>query len=135
LEDEFFGGKGWVGVEHVDLLAVGAGGLEEGEAVGLVLGEGLLVAVDDLFGVVVEVAEGDEAAALAGFGGAWDGIGLGVAVDGRLGFFGEDVIFAPGVEVLGGAGVDVVGLFAGGRNSWASVSPGSCLPRMTRTRL
>ena len=64
-EDEFFGGEGGVGVEHVDLLAVGAGGLEEGEAVGLVLGEGLLVAVDDLVGVVVEVAEGDEAAALA----------------------------------------------------------------------
>ncbi len=65
LEDEFFGGEGGVGVEHVDLLAVGAGGFEEGEAVGFVLGEGLLVAVDDLVGVVVEVAEGDEAAALA----------------------------------------------------------------------
>ncbi len=82
LEDEFFGGEGGVGVEHVDLLAVGAGGLEEGHAVGFVLGEGLLVAVDDLVGVVVEVAEGDEAAAFAGFGGAGDGVGLGVAVDG-----------------------------------------------------
>ncbi len=67
-EDEFFGGEGGVGVEHVDLLAVGAGGFEEGEAVGFVLGEGLLVAVDDLVGVVVEVAEGDEAAAFADFG-------------------------------------------------------------------
>ena len=66
-EDELFGGEGGVGVEHVDLLAVGAGGLEEAHAVGLVLGEGLLVAVDDLVGVVVEVAEGDEAAALADF--------------------------------------------------------------------
>ncbi len=65
-EDQFFGGEGGVGVEHVDLLAVGAGGFEEGEAVGLVLGKGLLVAVDDLVGVVVEVAEGDKAAALAG---------------------------------------------------------------------
>ncbi len=64
-EDELFGGEGGVGVEHVDLLAVGAGGLEEGEAVGLVLGEGLLVAVDDFVGVVVEMAEGDEAAAFA----------------------------------------------------------------------
>ena len=113
-EDELFGGEGGVGVEHVDLLAVGAGGLEEGEAVGLVLGEGLLVAVDDLVGVVVEVAEGDEAAALADFGGAGDGVGLGVAVEGGLGLFGEDVLFAPVVEVLGGAGVDVVGLLAGG---------------------
>ena len=66
VEDEVFGGEGGVGVEHVDLLAVGAGGFEEGEAVGLVLGEGLLVAVDDLVGVVVEVAEGDEAAAFPG---------------------------------------------------------------------
>ena len=64
-EDEFLGGEGGVGVEHVDLLAVGAGGFEEGEAVGLVFGEGLLVAIDDLVGVVVEVAKGDEAAALA----------------------------------------------------------------------
>ena len=69
-EDQFFGGEGGVGVEHVDLLAVGAGGLEESEAVGLVFGEGLFVAVDDLVGVVVEVTEGDEAAAFAGFAGA-----------------------------------------------------------------
>ena len=116
-EDEFFGGEGGVGVEHVDLLAVGAGGLEEGHAVGFVLGEGLFVAVDDLVGVVVEVAEGDEAAALAGFGGVGDGVGLGVAVEGRLGLFGQDALFAPVAEVLGGAGVDVVGLLAGGRNS------------------
>ena len=92
FEDEFFGGEGGVGVEHVDLLAVGAGGLEEGEAVGLVLGEGLLVAVDDLVGVVVEVAEGDEAAALADLVGAGDGVGLGVAVEGGLGLFGEDAV-------------------------------------------
>ena len=83
-EDEFFGGEGGIGVEHVDLLAVGAGGLEEGEAVGLVLGKGLLVAVDDLCGVIVEVAEGDEAAALAGLVGSGNGVGLGVAVDGGL---------------------------------------------------
>ena len=111
-EDELFGGKGGVGVEHVDLLAVGAGGLEEGEAIGFVLGEGLLVAVDDLVGVVVEVAEGDEAAAFADFGCAGDGVGLGVAVDGGLGLFGEDVVATPLVEGLGGAGVDVVSLFA-----------------------
>ena len=56
------------------------------------LGEGLFVAVDDLVGVVVEVAEGDEAAAFAGFVGAGDGVGLGVAVDGGFGLFGEDVL-------------------------------------------
>ena len=67
VEEQVVGLGFGVGVEHVDLLAVGAGGLEEGEAVGLVLGEGLLVAVDDLVGVVVELAEGDEAAAFADF--------------------------------------------------------------------
>lgn len=107
-EDELFGGEGRVGVEHVDLLAVGASGLEEGEAVGLVLGEGLLVAVDDLVGVVVEVAEGDEAAALADLVGVGDGVGLGVAVEGGLGLFGEDAVFAPVAEGMGGAGVDVL---------------------------
>ena len=87
MEDEFFGGEGGVGVEHVDLLAVGPGGFEEGEAVGLVLGEGLFVAVDDVFGVVVEVAEGDKAASFAGFFGVGHFVSLGVAVEGGLGFF------------------------------------------------
>ena len=96
-----------VGVEHVDLLAVGAGGLEEGEAVGLVLGEGLLVAVDDLVGVVVELAEGDEAAAFADFAAPWDRVGLGVDVEGWLGLFFEDAFAAEVVECGGGAGVDV----------------------------
>ena len=52
-EDELFGGEGGVGVKHVNLLAVGAGGLEQGETIGLMLGEGLFVAVDDFVGVVV----------------------------------------------------------------------------------
>ncbi len=123
-EDQLFGGEGGVGVEHVDLLAVGAGGLEEGEAVGLVLGEGLLVAVDDLFGVVVEVAEGDEAAALADLGCVGDGVGLGVAVERGLGFFGEDAFGAPVAQVLGGAGVTrCEACSPAGRKSWGSVSP------------
>ena len=61
------------------------------------------------------MAEGDEASALASLLAAWDGVGLGVAVDGGFGLLGEDVVFAPGIEVFGGAGVDVVGLFAGGQ--------------------
>ncbi len=87
--------------------------LKRAQAVGLVLGEGLLVAVDDLVGVVVEVAEGDEAAALADFVGVGDGVGLGVAVEGGLGFFGEDVLAAPGAQGVGGAGVDVCSLQSG----------------------
>ena len=134
-EDELFGGEGGVGVEHVDLLAVGAGGFEEGEAVGLVLGEGLFVAVDDLVGVVVEVAEGDEAAAFADLVGSGNGVGLGVAVDGGLGLFGEDAAPCASRGGTRRRGCRRCGRFAWGRNSWGSVSPGSCLPRMTRTRL
>ena len=88
--------------------------LKRAHAVGLVLGEGLLVAVDDLVGVVVEVAEGDEAAALADLVGVGDGVGLGVAVEGGLGLFGEDVLLAPVAEGLGGAGVDVLLVGVGG---------------------
>lgn len=66
------------------------------------------MAVDNLVGVVVEVAEGDEAAPLAGFGCTWNDVGLGVAIDGGHGFFGEDALAAPVVEVLGCAGVDVI---------------------------
>ena len=108
VKDEAFRGEGGVGVEHVDLFAVGAGGFEEGEAVRFVLGEGLLVAVDDLVGVVVEVAEGNEAFSFTDFGCSGDGVGLGVAVEGGLGFLAEDALFAPGGEGFGGAGVHVM---------------------------
>ena len=53
------------------------------------------MAVDDFVGVVVEMAEGDEAATLADLVGVGNGIGLGVAVEGGLGLFGEDVLLAP----------------------------------------
>ena len=55
---------GRVGVEHEDLAEVGVRGLEQVEPVALGLAERLLVAEDDLFGVVVQLAEGDEAAPL-----------------------------------------------------------------------
>jgi hypothetical protein len=55
---------GGVGVEHEDLAEVRVGGLQQVKPVALGLGEGLLVAEDDLLGVVVELAESDEAAAL-----------------------------------------------------------------------
>ncbi len=119
LKDGSFGGEGGVGVEHVDLLAVGAGGFEEGEAVGLVLGESLLVAVDDFVGVVVELAEADEPAALTNFFGAGDLVGLGVAEEGGLGLFLEDAFGAPLVERGGGAGVDVFAVFGVGGELFA----------------
>ena len=43
------------------------------------------------------------------------GVGLGVAVEGGLGLFGEDAFGAPVLQVLGGAGVAVVRLLAGGK--------------------
>ena len=55
---------GRVGVEHEDLAEVRVGGLEQVEAVAFGLGERLLVAEDDLLGVLVELAEGDKAAPL-----------------------------------------------------------------------
>ena len=64
------------------------------------LGEGLFVAVDDLVSVVVEVAQGDEAAPLADFACARDRVGLGVAVDGGFGLFGEDVFVAGEGEIV-----------------------------------
>jgi hypothetical protein len=54
---------GGVGVEHEDLPEVRVRGLEQVEPVALGLGEGLLVAEDHLFGVVVQLAEGDESRA------------------------------------------------------------------------
>src|SRR6185312_12098145 len=113
-EDELFGGERGIGVEHVDLLAVGAGGLEEAQAVGLVLGEGLLVAVDDLVSVVVEVAEGDEAAALTNLIGVGDGVGLRVPVECGFSLFSENALFAPVAEGFGGAGVAVFLVRIGG---------------------
>ena len=111
VEDDLVGGERGVGVEHVDLLAVGARGLEEREAVGLVLGEGLFVAVDDVVGVVRELAECDEAAALADLVRAGDLVGLGVAVERRRGLGLQDAFFAPLCERGGGAGVDVGACF------------------------
>ena len=72
------------------------------------------MAVDDFVGVIVEMAESDEAAAFANVIGVGDGVGLGVAVESGLGLFGEDAFFAPGAEGFGGAGVDVLLLRVGG---------------------
>ena len=42
------------------MLAIRAGGLEQSEPVGLVLGERLFVAIDDLGGVVVASRQGQQ---------------------------------------------------------------------------
>ena len=50
-------------VKHKNLAKVGAGGAEQVEAIGFRLGEGLFVAEDDTGGIILNAAEGDEAAA------------------------------------------------------------------------
>ena len=51
-------------VKQEKLLVVGAGGAKQVEAVGLRLGQSLLVAEDDFRGIVFNAAESDESAAL-----------------------------------------------------------------------
>ena len=51
-------------VKQEKLLVVRASGAEQVEAVGLGLGQSLLVAEDDLGGVVLDAAQSDESAAL-----------------------------------------------------------------------
>ena len=94
-------------IEQEKLLVVGAGGAQQVEAVGLGLGQSLLVAEDDLGGIVFDAAEGDESPALelASRGG---GKGLGVGVDGRRGILPEDAFGAPLAGVGGGPGIYVV---------------------------
>ena len=50
-------------VEHENLAKMGAGGAEQVEAISLGLGEGLFVAEDDAGGIILNAAQGDEAAA------------------------------------------------------------------------
>jgi hypothetical protein len=82
VKEEVFGGEGWVRVEHVNLLGVGAKLFEEREAIGFVFGKGLFVTEDDVVGIVVKVSKGDESATLpylglfAGLSAAGDGIAL-----------------------------------------------------------
>ena len=94
---------GGVGVEHEDLAEVGVGGLEQVQAVALGLGERLLVAEDDLLGVFVDLAEGDKAAALFYDVGAGNLEALRIGEDAGVLFLGQNALFAPGLEVAGGA--------------------------------
>src|ERR1035438_6236092 len=111
VEEGLFHAGGGVGVEHEDLAEVGVGGLEQVEAVALGLGEGLLVAEDDLFGVVMELAEGDKAAALFHDFSAGNLETLGIGEEAGVLFLDQDALIAPGAEVATGAGVDALAAF------------------------
>src|SRR5438105_2142005 len=79
---------------------------------------GLLVAEDDTGGVVLDLAEGDEAAALEALLGerrtGGRGEFLGVAVNGRRGIGAQDTFVAPLLEIGSGAGIDVLLIVVGG---------------------
>src|SRR6185312_5209163 len=109
-EDQLLSRERRVGVEHVNLFAIGAGSLEERQPVGFVLGERLFVAIDDVVGVVVQMAERDESPPLPNLVGSGHGVGLRVAVQRRLRFFAQNALSAPFVQGRCGAGVDVVGV-------------------------
>ena len=105
LVEDLFDSAGGVGVEHEDLAKMGVGGLEQVQAVAFGLGEGLLMAEDDLVGVFVKFAEGDEAAALLDLVGTRERGSAGSRRRCRVVFLDQDGLFAPGLEVAGGAGV------------------------------
>lgn len=89
---------------------MGAGGLEEGEAVDFVLGECFFVGVDVAFSEFLKPQQGGEASAVAQLAVNVDEFLLG-DVDGGFGVLCECLFFDPGVEGCAGAGVFV---FSGG---------------------
>ena len=96
VEKQALGAGAGVGVEHEDLSEVGAGSAKQVEAVAFGAGKSLLVAKDDIGGVFVKLAEGDEAPALAKGGRAGgqtgDGEGLRVGKDAGVGLLGENSV-------------------------------------------
>jgi hypothetical protein len=78
-------------------------GFEQLEAVTLGFGESLLVAEYDVVGVFVEFAEGDEATPFFYDLGSGNFETLRVGIDAGVFFLGEYTLFAPGLEIAGGA--------------------------------
>ena len=109
--EDLLDASGGVGVEHEDLSEVGAGGFEEVEAVVFGLGEGLLVAEDDLLGVLVELAEGNKTSPLLHNFRSGNLETLRIGEDAGVLLLGEDALLAPGGEVACGAGIDAFALF------------------------
>ena len=94
LVEDLFHAAGWVGVEHEDLAKVGVRGLQQVQAVALGLGKRLLVAEDDLVGVVVKFAESDESAALFDLVGSRNPEALGVGEDAGILLLDKDALLA-----------------------------------------
>ena len=99
---------GRVGVEHEDLPEMRVRGLEQVEPVALGLAERLLVAEDHLLGVLVQLAEGDEAAPLLDDLGAGNLEALRVGEDAGVFFLRQHALLAPGAEVARRAGIDAL---------------------------
>lgn len=113
VEEESFGAKAGIRIEHENLSEVGASGAKQVEAVAFRPGQSLFVAKDDLCGVVVKLTEGDETAALADNLYARSGIGEGkslrIGEDTGFALLGKNAIPAPIGEIPGGAAVNILG--------------------------
>src|SRR6516162_9434706 len=101
-------------VEHEDLAEVGAGGPEQVQAVGLGLGQGLLVPVDRAVGIVLDPAKGDEAAPLELAGASRPLETLGIDVKGGLAVLEKNALATPVGEVSGSARIDICYVGIGG---------------------
>ena len=126
LGGEFADGIGVAFVEHEELAAMGAGGAEQVEAIGFGLGERLLVAMDDVVGVVLEAEKSDESVTNVGGAGEIAGYdeALLVGVNAGVGILTEYALRAPVAKMMGrrDCNTERVGVV------------GSDLPRMMRTR-
>src|SRR5256885_1145162 len=97
-----------VGIQHEELTSMRAGVTKKLEPVGFWAGQGVLVPEHDAGGIVLQLAGPDETAASAAFAGAWDGVFLGIGVEGGRGILDDNVTADPLLQRGGGASIDVI---------------------------
>ena len=95
-------------IEHEYLAKMGMRGFEQIEAVALGFGEGLLMAENDLFRIIVQLAESNETATFFDNISTGNAKTLGVGVDGRVLLLDQYTLFAPRGKVAGCARVDAL---------------------------
>ncbi len=89
---------------------MGTGGPEQVQAVGLGLGQSLLVTKDDSVGIVFHAAQGNESATLQCGRGSRSGKALRIDVDRGLGILQKNSLPAPVAEEGRGAAINVVAI-------------------------
>jgi hypothetical protein len=90
VEDQVLGGECGIGVEHINLFAIRPCSLEQAHAIGFVLRERLLMAIDHMLVVVIEMAKSNKTAAFACLVCARHLVGLRVSVKRRLSVLAEN---------------------------------------------